>query len=68
MVYDSGLRWARRRPGPLSDRSEKAAYVDGFLSEGDLMNTGTEDLPGGKSTELLYLNATDQAPFAAPPV
>ena len=49
----------------LTDK-EKAAYVDGFLKEGDLMNNGELKLfPVAKSTELFYLNATDWAPFAA---
>ena len=44
---------------------EKAAYIDGFLQEGDLLNNGQLKLfPIAKSTELLYLNATDFAPFA----
>ena len=44
---------------------EKAAYIDGFLEEGDLLNNGELKLfPIAKSTELLYLNATDFAPFA----
>lgn len=51
---------------PYLTESEKAAYVDGFLSEGDLMNTGElKVFPVAKSTELLYLNATDWAAFAA---
>ena len=49
----------------LTDK-EKAAYVDGFLKEGDLMNNGElKVFPVAKSTELFYLNATDWAPFAA---
>ncbi len=44
---------------------EKAAYIEGFLEEGDLLNNGQLKLfPIAKSTELLYLNATDFAPFA----
>lgn len=43
----------------LTDK-EKAAYVDGFLKEGDLMNNGElKVFPVAKSTELFYLNATD---------
>ena len=49
----------------LSDK-ERAAYIEGFLEEGDLLNNGELKLfPVAKSTELLYLNATDFAPFAA---
>lgn len=44
---------------------EKAAYIEGFLEEGDLLHNGELKLfPVAKSTELLYLNATDFAPFA----
>ena len=51
---------------PYLTEDEKAAYVDGFLAEGDLMNNGElKVFPVAKSTELLYLNATDWAPFAA---
>lgn len=51
---------------PYLTESEKAAYLDGFLAEGDLMNNGElKVFPVAKSTELLYLNATDWAPFAA---
>lgn len=43
--------------------------MDGFLSEGDLMNNGELKIfPVAKSTELLYLNATDWAPLLRPPV
>ncbi len=49
----------------LTDK-EKAAYVDGFLKEGDPdEQRRAEGLPVAKSTELFYLNATDWAPFAA---
>ena len=48
----------------LTDK-EKSAYITGFLDEGDLLNNGELKLfPIAKSTELLYLNATDFAPFA----
>ena len=51
---------------PYLTESEKAAYLGGFLAEGDLMNNGElKVFPIAKSTELLYLNATDWAPFAA---
>lgn len=44
---------------------EKSEYIAGFLEEGDLLNNGELKLfPIAKSTELLYLNATDFAPFA----
>lgn len=48
----------------LTDK-ERSAYIAGFLEEGDLLNNGELKLfPIAKSTELLYLNATDFAPFA----
>ena len=51
---------------PYLTDEEKAQYIDGFLSEGDLMGNGElKVFPIAKSTELLYLNATDWAPFAA---
>ena len=51
---------------PYLTESEKAAYVEGFLAEGDLMNNGElKVFPVAKSTELFYLNETDWEPFAA---
>lgn len=51
---------------PYLTEEERASYIKGFLDEGDLMNNGELKLfPIAKSTELLYLNATDFAPFAA---
>lgn len=51
---------------PYLTEKEKSAYIAGFLEEGDLMNNGElKVFPIAKSTELLYLNATDWAPFAA---
>ena len=50
---------------PYLTEKEKSAYIAGFLEEGDLMNNGElKVFPIAKSTELLYLNATDFAPFA----
>ena len=51
---------------PYLTEKEKSAYIAGFLEEGDLMNNGElKVFPIAKSTELLYLNATDWVPFAA---
>ena len=45
---------------------EQAAYIPGYLSEGDFTGDGSiKILPTAKSTELLFLNETDWAPFAA---
>lgn len=50
---------------PYLTEKEKSAYIAGFLKEGDLMNNGElKVFPIAKSTELLYLNTTDFAPFA----
>ena len=50
---------------PYLTEKEKSAYIAGFLEEGDLMNNGElKVFPIAKSTELLYLNITDFAPFA----
>ena len=50
---------------PYLTEKEKSAYIAGFLEEGDLMNNGElKVFPIAKSTELLYLNVTDFAPFA----
>ena len=66
MAYDLDLMGKVVDLAPYLTAKEKAAYVDGFLSEGDLMNNGELKIfPVAKSTELLYLNATDWAPFAA---
>lgn len=51
--------------GYLTDE-EKAAFPESYLTEGDFDDNGTIKIfPVAKSTELLYLNATDWAPFAA---
>ena len=66
MAYDLDLLGKVVDLAPYLTAKEKAAYVGGFLSEGDLMNNGElKVFPVAKSTELLYLNATDWAPFAA---
>lgn len=66
MAYDLDLLGEVVDLAPYLTAKEKAAYVDGFLAEGDLMNNGElKVFPVAKSTELLYLNATDWAPFAA---
>ena len=45
---------------------ERARYVQDYLDEGDFDGDGSMKIfPVAKSTELLYLNATDWAPFAA---
>ena len=45
---------------------ERAAFVDGYLTEGDFDGTGSMKIfPVAKSTELLFLNDTDWKPFAA---
>ena len=60
MAYDLDLMGKVVDLAPYLTAKEKAAYVDGFLSEGDLMNNGELKIfPVAKSTELLYLNATD---------
>lgn len=43
---------------------ELSAYVPSFLEEGRLTGESLEILPVAKSTELLFLNATDWEPFA----
>lgn len=69
MAYDLDLMGKVVDLAPYLTAKEKAAYVDGFLSEGDLMNNGELKIfPVAKSTELLYLNATDWAPLLRPPV
>ena len=66
MAYDLDLLGEVVDLAPYLTAKEKAAYIDGFLAEGDLMNNGElKVFPVAKSTELLYLNATDWAPFAA---
>lgn len=66
MAYDLDLLGEVVDLTPYLTAKEKAAYIDGFLAEGDLMNNGElKVFPVAKSTELLYLNATDWAPFAA---
>ena len=50
--------------GYLTDE-EKAAFPESYLTEGDFDDNGTIKIfPVAKSTELLYLNTTDFAPFA----
>lgn len=66
MAYDLDLMGKVVDLAPYLTAKEKAAYVDGFLSEGDLMNNGgLKIFPVAKSTELLFLNDTDWQPFAA---
>lgn len=43
---------------------ELASYVPGFLEEGKLTDAGLDVLPIAKSTELLFLNATEWDIFA----
>lgn len=43
---------------------ELASYVPGFLEEGKLKDTGLDVLPIAKSTELLFLNASEWEIFA----
>ena len=50
---------------PYLTEAERAAYIDGYLTEGDFGQTGSIKIfPVAKSTELLFLNATDWQPFA----
>ena len=50
---------------PYLTDAERAAYVDGYLTEGDFGQTGSIKIfPVAKSTELLFLNETDWQPFA----
>ena len=66
MAYDLDLMGKVVDLAPYLTAKEKAAYVDGFLSEGDLMNNGELKIfPVAKSTELLFLNDTDWQAFAA---
>ena len=59
MAYDLDLLGEVVDLAPYLTAKEKAAYIDGFLAEGDLMNNGElKVFPVAKSTELLYLNAT----------
>ena len=51
--------------GYLTD-AEKAAFVEGYVTEGDFDGNGSMKIfPVAKSTELLFLNDTDWQPFAA---
>ena len=51
--------------GYLSEE-ERAAYIEGYLSEGDFDGNGSIKIfPAAKSTELFFLNDTDWQPFAA---
>ena len=44
---------------------EKKLYIDSFLEEGDFTGDGSIKIfPTAKSTEVLFLNDTDWAPFA----
>ena len=66
MAYDLDLLGKVVDLAPYLTAKEKAAYVDGFLAEGDLMNNGElKVFPVAKSTELLFLNDTDWQAFAA---
>ena len=65
MAYDLDLMGKVVDLAPYLTAKEKAAYVDGFLSEGDLMNNGELKIfPVAKSTELMFLNETDWEKFA----
>ena len=65
MAYDLDLLGEVVDLAPYLTAKEKAAYVDGFLAEGDLMNNGElKVFPVAKSTELLFLNDTDWQAFA----
>ena len=51
--------------GYLTD-AEKAAFVEGYVTEGDFDGNGSMKIfPVAKSTELLFLNDTDWQKFAA---
>ena len=51
---------------PYLTPEERAAYVDAYITEGELGTPGAlKVFPTAKSTELLLLNETDFAPFAA---
>ena len=51
--------------GYLTD-DEKAAFVEGYVTEGDFDGTGSMKIfPVAKSTELLFMNDTDWQKFAA---
>lgn len=50
--------------GGYMTEEELGAYVPAFLEEGRLKTEGLQVLPVAKSTELLYLNATDWEEFA----
>lgn len=46
--------------------NEKAAFVEGYVTDGDFDGTGSMKIfPVAKSTELLFLNDTDWQKFAA---
>lgn len=65
MAYDLDLMGKVVDLAPYLTAKEKAAYVDGFLAEGDLMNNGELKIfPVAKSTELMFLNETDWEKFA----
>ena len=52
----------------LSDyltNEDRSAYIDYYLAEGDFSGSGSIKIfPTAKSTELMFLNKTDWAPFA----
>ena len=65
MAYDLDLMGKVVDLAPYLTAKEKAAYVDGFLSEGDLMNNGELKIfPVAKSTELMFFNDTDWQRFS----
>ena len=50
---------------PYFTEEERAAYIEGYLAEGDFDGTGSLKIfPTAKSTEVLFLNDTDWQPFA----
>lgn len=64
MAYDLDLMGKVVGPGPLSDRKGEGRLCGRFSVRGRPdEQRGTEDLPGAKSTELLYLNATGLGPL-----
>ncbi len=50
---------------PYFTEEERAAYIEGYLTEGDFDGNGSIKIfPTAKSTELLFLNDTDWQTFA----
>ena len=51
---------------PYLTEDEKAAFVEGYITEGDFNGTGEMKIfPVAKSTELMFVNDTDWQQFAA---